>query len=139
LALGRTLDRISAQLGQDPSRWRWAAWHPAISSHKPFGRVPGLAALFDVRIDSAGDLFTINVGQYWANQKTEPFANRHAASMRAVYDLSASHDAYFIYQTGQSGHVFSPRSRDMAQEWAHGHYRPLLWADAFLHRLRLLP
>lgn len=140
LAMDRTLHRISAQLGQDMSQWRWGRWHPAISSHKPFGKVPVLRSLFDVRVESGGDLFTVNVGQYWANDKTEPFANRHAASLRAVYDLSPNGESVFIYQTGQSGHVFSPRSRNMAQEWSQGRYRPLRWSDADpVHRLQLLP
>lgn len=140
LALDRALKRIASSMGQDMSRWRWGAWHPAISSHKPFGKVPVLNSLFDVRVESAGDLFTVNVGQYWASDKTEPFANRHAASLRAVYDLSPAGDSVFIYQTGQSGHVFSPRSRDMANEWSQGRYRSLRWTDAgFKHQLHLLP
>ncbi len=139
-ALDRSLSRIAAQLGQDMRQWRWGRWHPAISSHKPFGKVPVLKTLFDVRVESPGDLFTVNVGQYWANDKTEPFANRHAASMRAVYDLSPAGESVFIYQTGQSGHVFSPRYSNMAHEWAQGRYRPLRWSDANLvHRLQLLP
>lgn len=139
-AMDRSLTRIAAKLGRDPRAWRWGAWHLAISSHKPFGKVPGLNALFDVRVESAGDLFTVNVGQYWANDKTEPFANRHAASLRAVYDLSPEGDSRFIYQTGQSGHVFSPRSRDMSQAWAQGQYRALHWpAKPHQQQLRLLP
>jgi penicillin amidase len=139
-AMDRSLDRIVSKLGSDPDRWRWGAWHPAVSSHKPFGKIPGLNALFDVRVESAGDLFTVNVGQYWANDKTEPFANRHAASLRALYDLSPADDSRFIYQTGQSGHAFSARSRDMAQAWAQGQYRALRWSsEPFLHELRLVP
>jgi penicillin amidase len=140
LALDRTLDRIAASLGRDVSAWRWGAWHPAISSHKPFGKVPYLNALFDVRVESAGDLFTVNVGQYWANDKQAPFANRHAASMRAVYDLSGAGQSVFIYQTGQSGHAFDPRSRDMALQWAQGGYRALQGqTQAVLHHLTLRP
>ena len=139
-AMDRSLSRISEKLGRNPSQWRWGAWHPAVSSHKPFGKVPGLNALFDVRVESAGDLFTVNVGQYWANDKTEPFANRHAASLRAVYDLSSAGDSRFIYQTGQSGHVFSPRSRDMSKDWSQGQYRDLRWPNsAYRHELRLIP
>jgi len=139
-AMDRSLSRIASKLGRDPSAWRWGTWHPAISSHKPFGKVPGLNALFDVRVESAGDLFTVNVGQYWANDKTEPFANRHAASLRAVYDLSPAGNSQFIYPTGQSGHVFSPRSRDMSKAWSQGQYRALHWpATPYQHELRLLP
>jgi penicillin amidase len=139
-ALDRSLDRISASLGGQVSRWRWGAWHPAISSHKPLGKVPYLNALFDVRVESAGDLFTVNVGQYWANDKQMPFANRHAASMRAVYDLGQPERSVFIYQTGQSGHAFDPRSRNMATRWAQGAYLPLQASPAqAVHRMELRP
>lgn len=139
-ALERALERISASLGRDVRTWRWGAWHPAISSHKPFGKVPYLNALFDVRVDSAGDLFTVNVGQYWANDKSMPFANRHAASLRAVYDLAQPEQSVFIYQTGQSGHAFDPRSRSMAEKWAQGSYLGLQQQPSLLqHQLMLLP
>ena len=139
LALDRALVRISAQQGTDMRSWRWGAWHPAISSHKPFGKVPYLNAIFDVRTESAGDLFTVNVGQYWANDPKEPFANRHAASMRTVYDLADADQSVFIYQTGQSGHAFDPRSRDMAAAWASGNYRLLQQKSNAVHRLLLTP
>jgi penicillin amidase len=138
-ALDRALTRIAAQQGQDVRAWRWGAWHPAISSHKPFGKVPYLNALFDVRTESAGDLFTVNVGQYWANDLKEPFANRHAASLRAVYDLADPDQSEFIYQTGQSGHAFDTRSRTMASAWASGHYRPLQQKTRPVHHLVLTP
>ena len=138
-ALDSALQRIVQRQGADLAHWRWGDWHPAISSHKPFGKVPFLNALFDVRTESAGDLFTVNVGQYWANDLKEPFANRHAASMRAIYDLSAPEQSLFIYQTGQSGHVFDPRSKNMSQAWASGHYRPLQGQSAARHVMTLHP
>ena len=92
-----------------------------------------------MRTESAGDLFTVNVGQYWANDLKEPFANRHAASMRAVYDLADPDHSQFIYQTGQSGHAFDPRSRNMAYAWAHGLYRPLQQQAAPVHHVVLTP
>jgi penicillin amidase len=138
-ALDRALTRIAAKQGQDMRSWRWGAWHPAISSHKPFGKVPFLNSLFDVRSESAGDLFTVNVGQYWANDLKEPFANRHAASMRAVYDLAEPEQSVFVYQTGQSGHVFDPRSRSMSGAWASGQYRPLQQKSPPVLRLLLTP
>ena len=138
-ALDRALTRIAAQHGQDMRTWHWGSWHPAISSHKPFGKVPFLSAIFDVRTDSAGDLFTVNVGQYWANDPKEPFANRHAASMRAVYDLADTEQSVFIYQTGQSGHAFDARSRAMAHAWASGHYVPLQQKSTLVRRMVLTP
>ena len=66
--------------------------------------------------------------------------NRHAASLRALYDLSDLEQSVFIYQTGQSGLVHSSRYRDMASEWATGQYRPLRFKPAkWVHQLTLGP
>lgn len=139
-ALDRTIERLVAAYGNDPSRWQWGQAHPALSSHKPFGNVPLLAQWFDVRVPSPGDSWTVNVGQYWSNDSRMPFANRHAASLRAVYDLSDPERSLFIYQTGQSGLVWSARYRDMRDEWAQVRYRPLQLQPArHAHQLTLNP
>jgi penicillin G amidase len=139
-ALDRALDRITAWQGGDVASWRWGAAHMAVSSHRPFSNVPALAALFEVRVPTGGDPWTVNVGQYWANLPERPFANRHAASMRALYDLADPEQSRFIYQTGQSGLVFSSRYRDMKDQWAGVQYRPLqLKPDHWEHQATLVP
>ena len=66
--------------------------------------------------------------------------NRHAASLRAVYDLADLEQSRFIYQTGQSGLVFSPRYRDMSTTWAETGYRALQRQPArWMHELTLTP
>jgi penicillin amidase len=80
----------------------------------------------------------VNVGQYWLNDEKHPFANRHAASLRAVYDLSNLENSQFIYQTGQSGLAYSDRYADMAEEWAQVKYRPLQMKPAAVKHMLLL-
>lgn len=139
-ALGRALDRLSAQLGTSVGQWQWGELHPAISAHRPFGNVPLLAKAFDVRVPTGGDPWTVNVGQYWPNQVDHPFGNRHAASLRAIYDLSDLEKSQFIYQTGQSGLVFSRRYRDMKDTWARVGSRPLqLQPATWSHTATLQP
>lgn len=139
-ALGRALDRLQAAYGTEVAQWRWGAAHPALSVHRPFGNVPALARFFDVSVPSHGDGYTVNVGQYNAGETSGPFVNRHAASLRAVYDLADLEQSRFIYQTGQSGLVFSPRYRDMSGTWAHTEYRPLQRQPArWAHSLVLSP
>lgn len=139
-ALTRALVRLQAMQGDDVARWRWGLAHPALSGHRPFGNVALLARWFDVQTPTGGDAFTVNVGQYWPNDKKAPFANRHAASLRAIYDLQDLERSQFIYQTGQSGLVFSRRYRDMAQEWAAVRYRDLRMDLASIpHTLLLAP
>jgi len=60
--------------------------------------------------------------------------------LRAIYDLSDPERSVFIYQTGQSGVVFSSRYRDMASEWATGQYRGLQFKPpVWRHELTLKP
>ena len=139
-ALVRALDRLQADYGPDPARWRWGDAHPALSSHRPFGNVALLAPYFDVNVPSPGDAYTVNAGQYNAGDARGAFVNRHAASLRAVYDLADLENSRFIYQTGQSGLVFSPRYRDMRATWAQAGYRNLQRQPARMqHDLRLVP
>ena len=139
-ALDRTLTRLQGSHGDTLAAWQWGKVHQAVSMHRPFGSVPALARVFDVTATTGGDSFTINVGQYWPNDPKIPFANRHAASLRAVYDLADLEKSQFIYQTGQSGLVFSSRYRDMSAEWAALAYRPLqMKPAAFAHQLKLTP
>ena len=140
MALDRALTRLQNNYGADVSQWTWGRAHNALSAHKPFGNVALLARFFDVRVPTGGDTFTVNVGQYWANDEKNPFTNRHAASMRTLFDLSDLEKSRFIYQTGQSGLVFSTRYRDMSQAWAKVEYRPLQMKPAVVvHQLTLKP
>ncbi|QHE88887.1 penicillin acylase family protein [Hydrogenophaga sp. BPS33] len=124
-ALTDALKRLQAEQGDDVANWRWGRAHPAISIHRPFSNVKPLARFFEVRRPTGGDPFTVNVGQYHLDKAGAPYANRHAASLRAVYDLADMDNSRFIYQTGQSGNVFSGRYRDMADSWVEVQYRTL--------------
>ncbi len=139
-ALDRALQRLQAAHGSDVGRWQWGQAHAALSSHRPFGGVAVLAGIFNVRQPSGGDSYTVNVGQYVPSDGKAPFANRHAASLRAIYDLSRPEASVFIYQTGQSGLALSERYADMAQEWAGGRYRPLQMSPGYWrHSMVLRP
>jgi len=129
-ALGDALNRLQAVHGADVAAWRWGDAHPAISIHRPFSNVKPLARFFEVRTPTGGDPFTVNVGQYHLDKADAPYANRHAASLRAVYDLADLDNSRFIYQTGQSGNVFSSRYRDMSETWVGVQYRALTMKPA---------
>ncbi|MCW5654828.1 penicillin acylase family protein [Hydrogenophaga sp.] len=139
-ALDDALERLQKVHGGDVAAWRWGDAHPAISIHRPFSNVKPLARFFEVRTSTGGDPFTVNVGQYHLDKLDAPYANRHAASLRAIYDLSDLDNSRFIYQTGQSGNVFSSRYRDMSDAWVGVQYRalnmnPATWSSS----LELLP
>lgn len=139
-ALDVALADLETRYGAHLERWQWGRAHPAVSKHQPFSNVGALAPLFEVRVPTGGDTFTVNVGRYNLDNPALPFANRHAASLRALYDLSNLDNSRFIYQTGQSGNPFDPRYRDMANTWAQVGYRPLKMAATFAaHSLKLSP
>lgn len=123
-SLEATLDDLQQRYGA-PAQWRWGDAHPAVSEHRPFGKVPLLAPLFDVRVASPGDGYTVNVGRYNLSDEKAPFASHHAPSLRALYDLSDPEKSRFMHSTGQSGNVLSPLYRNFAERWAAVAYVPM--------------
>jgi penicillin amidase len=74
----------------------------------------------------------------------EPYANRHAASLRAIYDLADPEASVFIHPGGQSGNPLSSHYRSFAELWARGEYVPMITERARLEaagvqRLHLKP
>lgn len=70
----------------------------------------------------------------------EPYANRHAASLRAVYDLADPERSVFIHSAGQSGNPLSPLYGNFAERWARGEYLAMRTARPETGRvLRLRP
>jgi penicillin amidase len=120
-ALPRALADLETRYGKDRTRWQWGEAHYADSEHRPFGAVSWLAPWFNVRVPSAGGPDTLNRGQLEFGAEP-PFANRHAASYRAVYDLGNLDRSLYIHTTGQSGHFLSPFYRSFAERWAKGEY-----------------
>ena len=96
-----------------------------------------LNKLFDIRVPSAGDTFTVNVGRYNLRDEKEPFMSRHAASLRALYDLGNLENSSFIQSTGQSGNVFSPLYRNFVQRGADVAYIPMQTERADVEKGRM--
>ncbi len=59
-------------------------------------------ALFELSTPYPGDTFTVNVGAL-SNRPEAPFSTRHAASLRAIYDLAAPEASVWVQSTGQVG------------------------------------
>jgi penicillin amidase len=146
--LAHSLDAALADLGKrygsDQARWRWGEAHLARHEHRPFGRQPLLARLFDINVPSPGDVYTVNVGRNNLNDEAHPFANRHAASLRAIYDLSDLEKSLYIHSGGQSGNIFSDHYDAFSKAWAKNEYIPMRAErkilDAEPHQLlRLVP
>lgn len=124
-SLESALSDLEKRYGSDMSQWRWGEAHFARSEHRPLGKVAPLAKLFDIRVPTPGDTFTINVGRHNLRDESDPFVNRHAASLRALYDLSNLENSRFIHSTGQSGNVLSDYYRNYSQRWSEVAYLPM--------------
>jgi len=124
-ALDRAFDDLKPRYGADVSRWRWGDAHYALAEHRPFSKVPLLKSLFEVSAPTPGDTFTIDVGRNNPADDRAPYANRHAPSLRAIYDLADLNRSQFIHSTGQSGHPLSPYYRDYAAAWVAVQYIPI--------------
>ena len=121
----RAFDFAAADLDKrygDPASWRWGAAHAAAGDHRPFGFVPVVSRLFNVSPQTAGDTYSLNVGHYYIRDEKRPFANRHAPSMRAIYDFADLERSLFMHSTGQSGNVLSPWYSSFAERWARVEY-----------------
>lgn len=125
LAWDDALDALSQRYGNDPSRWTWGRLHPAVSTHRPFSSIPGLRLLFELRVPSDGETYTVNVGRLNLSHRDEPYRNQHGASLRFIFDLSSTEASRFVLQTGQSGWFFLPGYRDMSKAWSKVQDRPL--------------
>jgi len=144
LSLEAALADLGRRYGIDDTRWRWGEAHLARHEHRPFGRQPLLASLFDITVPSPGDAYTVNVGRNNLNDEARPFANRHAASLRAIYDLSDLEKSLYIHSGGQSGNILSDHYEAFSAAWARNEYIPMRaerkTLDAEPHQLlRLVP
>ncbi|GLC96768.1 penicillin acylase family protein [Cupriavidus sp. TA19] len=138
-AWAQAIADLSRRYGDDPKRWRWGEAHTARSEHKPFGKVAYLSPLFNLRVPTGGDTYTVNVGRHNLRDEKAPFENTHAASVRALYDLADLQGARFMDSTGQSGNALLPRYREWTGKWAAVEYVTMPLAPAQAEALILVP
>ena len=118
-------DRAAADLRKRygrPSGWSWGHAHTAAGDHRPLGFFPLIGSLFNVDPGTPGDAYSVDVGSYTLRDEARPFANRHAPSLRAIYDLADLDRSRFMQSTGQSGNVLSPWYSSFAERWAKVEY-----------------
>lgn len=133
-ALDLALEDLGKRYGADWRNWRWGVAHDARSEHRPFARVPALARIFDVRVAVPGDTYTVNVNRHTIRNAAEPFVSRHAASLRAIYDMADPERSLFIHSTGQSGLPTSRFYRNLAERWAKVEFLPMRTRRADIER-----
>ncbi|HTM61435.1 MAG TPA: penicillin acylase family protein [Burkholderiales bacterium] len=125
-SLEKALEDLRRRYGKDANAWKWGQAHEARLRHRPFSRSARLRGYFDITAPSPGDGYTINRGDMDFSEESEPFSNRHASSLRAIYDLADPDDSRFIMPGGQSGNPLSPHHHDLMPLWARGDYLPMV-------------
>ena len=135
-ALELALADLEERYGATPERWRWGDAHYALSSHRPFGRIPVLRRLFDIRLAAPGGEYTVNRGGYRIKNDRAPFAEVHGPSLRAIYTLDDLERSLFMYSTGQSGNVLAANYDNLAERWRNGEYVPMMTARAAVEQGR---
>jgi penicillin amidase len=121
-SLDRALRDLRKRYGEDPRAWQWGKAHLARHRHRPFSRHAWLARIFDIGVPSPGDAYSINVGRGDFSDDAAPYASRHAAGFRAIYDLADPQGSLFMQSAGQSGNPLSPHYRAFAEAWSRGEY-----------------
>ena len=132
---------LRKRYGDSPS-WRWGAAHTAANDHRPFGGVPFVSRFFNVAPQTPGDSYSVDVGAITIRDAERPFANRHAPSLRAIYDLADLDRSRYMHSTGQSGNVLSPWYSNFGERWARVEYITIpTRREAIVpaHRLVLIP
>jgi penicillin G amidase len=144
-ALCRGLSFVEQHYGKDPASWHWGEAHVARARHMPLTTIPVLRSWFDVVAPSPGGSHTVNAGAFSIDAAEEDlFVNRHAASLRAIYDLGEVERSTFILRTGQSGHFLSSHYRDWVEPWSRAEAVPMTTQRRVFERdamgtLRLTP
>jgi penicillin amidase len=119
----RAFDRAAEDIGRRFGGFeRWGKAHYAAGDQRPFGFIPVVKGLFNVTPETPGDTFSIDVGHFFLRDDERPFANRHAPSMRAIYDLADLDRSVFIQSTGESGNFLSRWYANFAERWAKVRY-----------------
>ena len=125
-SLEKALLDLKRRYGRDMQAWKWGEAHAAQHRHRPFWRVPWLARFFGIAVPSPGDAYTVNAGRSDFADESAPYASRHAASYRAIYDLADPQASLFIHSGGQSGNPLSAHYRAFAEPWVRGEYVPMV-------------
>ncbi|HEX6113341.1 MAG TPA: penicillin acylase family protein [Geminicoccaceae bacterium] len=124
-ALDAALLDLARRFGDEPDAWRWGEAHVARMSHRIFAEQPVMDLLFNVLVGTGGDSVTVNVGHFDPRNERQPFASTHAATYRAIYQLTDLDQSRFVTASGQSGNPLSHHYADLTELWASGRSVPI--------------
>ena len=131
-ALDQALERLQEKHGRDLDDWRWGEAHRAIHRHRTLGEIGttiagielSLGSFVNIIQETSGGDYTLNRGAV-SHTGPDPYANVHAAGLRAVFDLADLDRSMFVVSTGASGHPLSEYYRNLAPLWRRGDLVPM--------------
>ena len=131
-ALDQALETLEERYGRDIDDWRWGEAHRALHKHRTLGDIGTTIAGIDVSLgpfvnivqETSGGDYTLNRGAV-SHTGPDPYANVHAAGLRAVFDLADLNRSMFVVSTGASGHPLSEYYRNLAPLWRRGDLVPM--------------
>ena len=133
-ALDQALEMLTKRQGGDMKAWRWGRENVATFRHNFYNHIPLLDRLSEIRMESSGDVYTIDCGGGNGRDRNNPFARTHGPGYRGIYDLGDPDASRFMIATGQSGHIFSRHYADLAPLWGEGRSITLAGSEDDLKR-----
>ncbi len=136
-SLQKVVADLAKRLGNNPRSWEYGKVHVVASNHRAFGKVAGLATIFNHSAPTPGGTNTINV----ARPEFGTFKQTHGPSYRQIIDLNNMNKSVFIGSLGQNGNPFGPHVADQQAKWIAGEYLPMStdpkdWGDTKTLTLR---
>jgi len=127
-ALEETLDELDRLAGSKMHKWHWGKIHKTKLPHTVFADMQPLDMVFNRKIHSAGDDYTVNVAASTFSE-SEGYEQYFGPSYRQVIDLSNWNNSQFINNTGQSGNVFSSHYDDLIAPHQKLELLPMSYGD----------
>ena len=126
-ALQSAVEELSAELGNDMSKWQWGSLHTATFTNAALGQsgIGPIESIFNrgpVAVD--GTIATVYNTSY---SMASPYTVRTVPSYRQIVDLGDLSNSLAIHTTGQSGHPFHRHYDDMIDPWRNIEYHPFLF------------
>lgn len=99
----------------------WGGIHKAYFEEAGLGQVKYLGWIWNRKISTPGDSYTINVGTYHFNNMIQI----EGAGYRQIIDLNNMNNSKYIQALGQSDNVFSRHYDNQMLLWRDGKYLPM--------------
>jgi len=152
-AMVRARVELTAQIGSDPTTWRWGTMHQVAAVHPVLGDASWpVRKLVNVGTRGiGGGAVSIDATAWLPTDDAQPHGHPDncytvttAPSMRMVVDMADLDSSTWVSFAGTSGHPASSHYADQLGAWADGQYFPWPFSAAAVRadsrdKLRLLP